>query len=264
LRFTATGEIKYPPQGKAPERSFGPDGLSRGFEDLLHQYAVGNAGHGSLVGRLGPVNAAQPFAIGGAKEFTAPIAGRLFLGINQSAADAQSAQGGFNVTIEVLNPGGGAAAAVLEKPVPSINSSLLEKIPRRVTDQAGNPGDMVNVLLVGSEDEVVQAFDAGGWVKVDASVQKAVVSSLLDTLDKKVYLTMPMSTLYLFKRPQDYGFAHAEPVKVAMTRHHLRVEVALSGGGAYAVVCGCHSRHRLRARSAKQRHYSQNRSGGRR
>jgi hypothetical protein len=34
---------------------------------------------------------------------------------------------------------------------------------------------------------------------------------------------MPMSTLYLFDRPQDYGFAHAEPVKVAMSRNHLRV-----------------------------------------
>jgi LssY C-terminus len=34
---------------------------------------------------------------------------------------------------------------------------------------------------------------------------------------------MPMSTLYLFKRQQDYGFAHAEPVRVAMSRNHLRV-----------------------------------------
>jgi hypothetical protein len=34
---------------------------------------------------------------------------------------------------------------------------------------------------------------------------------------------MPMSILYLFNRPQDYGFAHAEPVKVAMSRNHLRV-----------------------------------------
>jgi hypothetical protein len=33
---------------------------------------------------------------------------------------------------------------------------------------------------------------------------------------------MPMSTLYLFQRPQDYGFAHAEPVRVAMSRNHLR------------------------------------------
>jgi LssY C-terminus len=44
-----------------------------------------------------------------------------------------------------------------------------------------------------------------------------------DTIKKEDYLTFPMSALYLFKRPQDYGFAHAEPVRVLMSRNHLRV-----------------------------------------
>jgi hypothetical protein len=177
---------------------------------------------------LGPADAAQPFAIGSSKEFTAPIAGRLFVGINQGTADAADAQGSFQVTVEVTDSGVTAGAKAVsggpvEKPVTAITPGLLAKIPRRVTDPAGNPGDMVNVLLVGSEDEVVKIFTAAGWVKVDSSVQNAVVTGLLDTLEKKAYLTMPMSQLYLFKRPQDYGFAHAEPVKVAMSRNHLRV-----------------------------------------
>ena len=49
------------------------------------------------------------------------------------------------------------------------------------------------------------------------------MAGLMDTFEKKDYLTMPMSTLYLFDRPQDYGFAHAEPVRVVMSRNHLRV-----------------------------------------
>jgi hypothetical protein len=53
-------------------------------------------------------------------------------------------------------------------------------------------------------------------------VQSTVIAGLIDTIQKKDYLTMPMSTLYLFNRPQDYGFAHAEPVRVAMSRNHLR------------------------------------------
>jgi len=32
-----------------------------------------------------------------------------------------------------------------------------------------------------------------------------------------------MSQLYLFGRPQDYGWAHAEPIKVVASRNHLRV-----------------------------------------
>ena len=81
---------------------------------------------------------------------------------------------------------------------------------------------MVNVFIVGTQDQVVQAFTAAGWVQVDSSVGNTVVAGLIDSFSKEDYLTMPMSTLFLFNRAQDYGFAHAEPVRVAMSRNHLR------------------------------------------
>ncbi len=230
LRLTATGSVTYPagPQGKPPTRTFGPEGLARGWTDLIHQYAVSDGGHGALIAEVGSGDAAQPFLVGASKEFTAPVAGRLFLGINQSLKDAATATGSFHVTIEVLEAGlttaaGSAAGGPLEAAIPSITPALLDEIPRRVSDPQNNPGDMVNVLIVGTEEQVVQVFTTAGWVHVDASVQGTVLSALTDSLQKKDYLTMPMSILYLFKRPQDYGFAHAEPVKVAMSRNHLRV-----------------------------------------
>jgi len=229
LRLTATGTITYPADKKHPDgRTFGPDGLARGFEDLIHEYAVSNAGHGSLIGRLGDDTVAQPFAVGASADYEAPVAGRLFLGINQIFRDAQGAKGNFQVKIEVLNPGLSTAAAAAiggppETPVPEISPALLRKIPRRVSDTQGKPGDMVNILLVGTPAQVAQVFARAGWVRVDRSVQDAVVNAVIDSLEKKDYLTMPMSTLYLFDRPQDYGFAHAEPVRVAMSRNHLRV-----------------------------------------
>ena len=229
LRFTATGTITYPTDKKHPDgRTFGPDGLARGFGDLIHDYAVSDAGHGSLIARLGDDNGAQPFAVGVNAEYEAPIAGRLFLGINQSLRDAASAKGNFQVKVEILNPGLDTAAAAAiggppETPVPSITAALLRKIPRRVSDLQGKPGDMVNILLVGTQEQVLQVFANARWVRVDRSVQDAVVNAVLDSLEKKDYLTLPMSTLYLFDRPQDYGFAHAEPVRVAMSRNHLRV-----------------------------------------
>jgi len=229
LRLTAAGTITYPADKKHPDgRAFGPDGLARGFGDLIHEYAVSDAGHGSLIGRLGDDDVAQPFAVGASADYEAPVAGRLFLGINQSLHDAASAKGNFHVKIEVLNPGFSTAAAMAiggppETPVPSITAALLRKIPRRVSDPQGKPGDMVNILLVGTQEQVLQVFASAGWVRVDRSVQDAVVNAVIDSLEKKDYLTMPMSTLYLFDRPQDYGFAHAEPVRVAMSRNHLRV-----------------------------------------
>jgi len=229
LRLTAAGTINYPADKKHPDGgTFGPDGLARSYGDLIHEYAVTNAGHGSLIGRLGDDVGAQPFAVGASVEYEAPVAGRLFLGINQSLRDAEGAKGNFQVKIEVINPGLSTAAAMAiggppETPVPSVTPAILQKIPRRISDLQGQAGDMVNILIVGTQEQVLQVFTTAGWVHVDSSVQDAVMNAVIDSLQKKDYLTMPMSTLYLFGRPQDYGFAHAEPVRVAMSRNHLRV-----------------------------------------
>jgi hypothetical protein len=206
--------------------TFGPDGLPRGWADLIHQYAIRDAGHGALIGRIGSDAYAQAFLVGASKEYDVPVAGRLFLGINQSMSEASTADGSFHVKVEVLVEGSGDATTVggpVETRLPGITPDLLSKIPRRNADSEGRPGDMVNVLIVGTQDEVVQVFTTAGWVQVDKSVGNTVLNAVLNSIEKKDYLTMPMSTLFLFDRPQDYGFAHGEPVKVAMSRHHLRV-----------------------------------------
>jgi hypothetical protein len=231
LRFTATGQITYAADQSYSRKlktagTFGPDGLARGFADLVHSYAVGNAGHGALIGRVGAEAYTQAFLVGASKEYEVPVAGRLFLGINQSENDASGATGSFEVKVEVVEEGTGDVAAIggpVESRVPGIAPDLLSKIPRRVSDPAKNPGDMVNVLIVGTQEQVVQAFTNGGWVQVDKTVGNTALNAFIGSLEKKDYLTMPMSTLYLFDRPQDYGFAHAEPVRVAMSRNHLRV-----------------------------------------
>jgi LssY C-terminus len=231
LRFTSTGQVTYPADQSYEGRThtsgiFGPDGLPRGFADLIHQYAVGNAGHGALIGRIGSESYSQAFLIGASKEYDVPIAGRLFLGMNQSEKDASSATGSFAVKVEILNEGSTANANVggpPDTPVAGITPELLSKIPRRVSDPTGNPGDMVNVMIVGTQDQVVQVFTTAGWVQVDKTVHETALNAFVGSLEKKDYLTMPMSTLFLFGRSQDYGFAHAEAVRVVMSRNHLRV-----------------------------------------
>jgi hypothetical protein len=232
IRFTATGQITIPADtssfaGKTRTAgTFGPNGIPRNFADLIHQYAVTDAGHGALIGRVGSADYAQAFLIGENKEYDVPVAGRLFIGLNESESDASVAQGSFHVTIDILAEGSGAAGNVggpAETKIPGITPDLLNKIPRRVTDPSGHPGDMVNVLIVGTQDQVVKAFTGAGWVQVDKTVRNTALNAALESFEKKDYLTMPMSVLYLFNRGQDYGFAHAEPVKVAMSRNHLRV-----------------------------------------
>jgi len=60
-------------------------------------------------------------------------------------------------------------------------------------------------------------------VTVDRSVKSTILTGALDVLSKKAYVTIPMSELYLFGRAQDFGYAQADPVRVAASRHHFRL-----------------------------------------
>jgi hypothetical protein len=54
-------------------------------------------------------------------------------------------------------------------------------------------------------------------------VKDTLLSGLIASISKESYLTMPISQLFLFGRSQDYGWAHAEPIQVVASRHHLRL-----------------------------------------
>ena len=217
--ITATGKLRY---SDAKEDN-GPDGLARGFRDLLRILPFNEAGRGALIGRIGDQDAAQPFLIGSHSDVVAPVAGRLALGINQAGNDTGS--GTYVARIEVYAPEDGQAHAVAKRvgSIPGVDGALFAKIPRRVTDKEGHPGDMVNFLILGPEPAMQQVFTTAGWVKVDADVEDAILHGVLESISKESYVTMPMSQLYLFGRPQDYGWAHAEPISVVKTRNHLRI-----------------------------------------
>jgi hypothetical protein len=217
--ITAAGKLRY----ADAKGDNGPEGLSRGFKDLLRVLPFNEAGRGALIGRIGDKDTAQPFLIGARRDVVAPVSGRLSVGINQT--DNDTGEGTFAVRIEVYATEGGAAPAVAKQvnSLPGIDNKLFAKIPRQIGDKEGNPGDMVNLLILGSESAMQSVFTTAGWVKVDSDVKGTVLHGILDSISKESYLTMPMSQLYLFGRPQDYGWAHAEPISVVKTRNHLRI-----------------------------------------
>lgn len=224
LRFTVTGTVQY-----SDSSATGPEGLPRGWKDLLRMMPVNSAGRGAALGRVGNADYSQPFVIGSSLDYTVGDAGRLYLAVNQPSGD--SGTGNFMVKVEVLDGGKtGAEAPATEisnlktvKEFDGITAATLGKIPRRVNDSQGNAGDIVNFLILGQQQDVLKMFLAAGWVQVDRTVGDAVLHGLLATLSKDAYTQMPMSTLELFGRPQDYGLAHAEPFAVVATRNHLRL-----------------------------------------
>jgi hypothetical protein len=210
--LSTQGQVKYQAQFA------GPEGLQRGWGDLMRVLPVNGAGRGALVGKIGSEEGAIPFPIGAQKQITAQRSGRLFLGVNQAANE--TSEGTFQVNVQVL-----AAAAASNANVAKIavTPTALQQIPRRIGDKEGNPGDMVNFIIIGSEVALKRTFEAGGWMLADRTKKQAVLNALVSSLNKNAYLAMPMSELYLFGRVQDFGFEHAEPVQMVAQRHHLRV-----------------------------------------
>ena len=212
----ASGEIVY--SGQNPQRS-GPQGLSRGFRDLMRVMPVNEAGRGALIGRIGDRETSQPFFVGLRKEGTVGLGGNLFLNVNQTGND--SAEGSYSVKVTVRK--GAAAPVGLNRNVVELSQSQLDSLPVRVVDAQGNEGDRVNFIVVGPEASVVAGLKTAGWVQVDKNAKESVLNALLLTMSKQSYLTLPMSTLMMFGRGQDCGFAHAVPFVVVAQRHHFRI-----------------------------------------
>jgi len=212
--ISATGQLQFSDARQAN----GPEGLSRGFMDVIRNLPMNDAGRGTLIGRIGNSDAARPFLIGAQYAGQARIEGRLFIAINQTSIDR--ATGSYHVTIE---RSAGLAKSVAQINLPPFPQNLLDSIPRRVNDADGNPGDRVNFIIVGSQDQVQGALKSAGWVTVDRSNKDAIMRGLLSTFSKEAYTTLPMSELRLFGRAQDFGYAQADPLRVVASRHHFRI-----------------------------------------
>jgi len=96
-----------------------------------------------------------------------------------------------------------------------------KKVPRFAITGDGLPGDPVNLVLIGTLQQLQAAFAVAGWSEAD---RLGVLSSwrmVRAFLMNSPYPTAPFSTLYLYGRGQDIGFQKAiddSPRK----RHHIR------------------------------------------
>ena len=94
----ATGSMSFAEGAKSE-----PEGMERGWKDLLRVLPVKDAGRGALIGRVGDFDAALPFLVGARLEMVAPIAGRLYLGVNEQSSD--TANGNYDAQIQILERG---------------------------------------------------------------------------------------------------------------------------------------------------------------
>jgi hypothetical protein len=117
----------------------------------------------------------------------------------------------------------GLAAYVILPRVVRMSLAILKRkhVPRYTITPDGFPGDPVNLVLVGTLDQLCAAFSHAGWSQADRLNLRSSWHMARAFVLNRPYPTAPFSTLYLFGRGQDIGFQKAigtSPRK----RHHVR------------------------------------------
>jgi hypothetical protein len=99
-------------------------------------------------------------------------------------------------------------------------SETIKLLPPQALDGEGRQGDMINMMFLAKEDDLKLAFARAGWIKPDKSIPH-IVWRLMS--QRTHYTKLPMYSLYVFGRVQDYSFVMPDPNSIVAQRHHLRI-----------------------------------------
>ena len=98
---------------------------------------------------------------------------------------------------------------------------LLDKVSFRTTTSYGKDADLINLLFIGSEDQIKGAFSAAGWQPGDRNSRSAFLHEFGAFLTYSSYPTMPVSRQYLNGQVQDLTWQKS--FDSYGKREHLRI-----------------------------------------
>ena len=92
---------------------------------------------------------------------------------------------------------------------------------RTVAMNPPDPSDLTNLMFIGTEDQVKEAFTKAGWFAADALSQTSKMETARAIIENRGYKEAPMSILTLDKRPPD--LAMQKQTDTFSKRHHIRI-----------------------------------------
>lgn len=98
---------------------------------------------------------------------------------------------------------------------------LIQNVPERTTTRSGKDADLINLLFLGSQAQLHDAFTAAGWLPGDPYSSHAILKQVAAVLTYNNYPTMPISRQLLNGKPQD--FTWQKSFDSYGKREHLRI-----------------------------------------
>src|SRR6266481_5885204 len=93
--------------------------------------------------------------------------------------------------------------------------------PRITHTKSGAEGDPLNLIFVGSQEQITRSFHQAGWLIPDPITPQTSEKIAVASLAHRSYPTAPVSNLYVFGRVQDLAFE--KPTNDVANRGHIRL-----------------------------------------
>src|SRR3989441_150585 len=93
--------------------------------------------------------------------------------------------------------------------------------PKITHTRSGAAGDPINLVFVGTKDQIMHGFQKAGWLLPDPITPQTSAKIAADSLAHRSYPTAPVSNLYVFGRVQDLAFE--KPTNDVQNRGHIRI-----------------------------------------
>lgn len=98
---------------------------------------------------------------------------------------------------------------------------LVRRQPLRVKTPSGEDSDIVNLMFIGSQEDLETGFGMAGWVEARSLGVKTGLITALQALRRSGYSEAPFSLLQLEGKDPDYEYQ--EDLNTVAKRHHFRV-----------------------------------------
>jgi len=142
---------------------------------------------------------------------------------------------------EIYYPAGVELTLALKSPVLSFPQSPSQQIARRLTDEEradlehvtapmpyrtitrsqNRPSDLINVMFIGSREQIATAFLAAGWTEADARCLRSRITEIRAIAERRGYLSASMSSLLVNDTEADMSWQKG--LNDMAKRHHIRV-----------------------------------------
>ena len=101
-------------------------------------------------------------------------------------------------------------------------AAVLEELPARTHAALSNrPSDLLNVMFIGSRDDVATAFEAAGWMQPKPATLRTNIQRIRAVADGHGDSTAPMSDLLVQDAKAEMSWQKS--FNDVSKRHHIRI-----------------------------------------